>query len=86
MEELFAVSHSLSSHDVEDDDDNDIVGDVGGVLDDGITDEEEGSDIFEAVAGEEETNSGGFNSISQSRLDLLVQVAGVRSQHILKII
>ena len=50
MEELFAVVHSLSSHDVEDDNNNDIIGDVARVLDNGVTDKEEGTNIFEAVA------------------------------------
>lgn len=77
MEELFAVGVSLPAHDVEDDGHDDVVGEVLGVLQDGIGDQEDDSDILEAVAGEQEGNTGGFNSISEGGLDLLVDSAGL---------
>lgn len=33
-------------------------------MDDGISDQEDGSDIFETVGGEEESNTGGFDWVS----------------------
>lgn len=77
MDELFAVGISLSSHDVNEDQDNDVVGDVGGVLDDGVRDQKEGSNILEAVAGQQESDSGSFDGISQNGFNFLAQVAGV---------
>ncbi len=46
-------------------------------LDDGVGEEEDNSDILGAVGGEEEGNSGSFDDISQSGLDLVVQVTFV---------
>ena len=69
MEELFAISISLFAHDVSEDSDDDIIGDVGGVLDDGVSDEEENSDILEAVAGEEESNTGILDGITEDGLN-----------------
>lgn len=49
--EFGAVSNSLSSEDVEEDWDDDVVGPVSWVLDNGVSNEENDSDVFEAVAG-----------------------------------
>ena len=75
MNELFTVGITLSSHDVDDDGNNDVVGDVLGVLDDGIDDKEEDSDIFEAVAGKEESNTGGFNNVSEDGFNFVLNSA-----------
>ena len=64
MDELFAVSITLSSHDVNEDEDDNVVGDISGVFDNGVSNEEEDSDIFETVAGEEESNTCSFDSIT----------------------
>ena len=71
MNELFTISISLFTHDVSEDGDNNVVGDIGWVLDDGISDEEEDSDILEAVAGEEETDSGILDGITKDGLNFL---------------
>lgn len=62
--ELGAVSNCLSSEDVSEDSDNDVVGVVSGVLDDGVGKEELNSDVLEAVGGEEEGDSVPLNDIS----------------------
>lgn len=64
MFELLAVSNGLLSHKDEDDADNDVVGDVLGVLDDGVGKEEFNSDVLEAVGGKEESNTFPFNGIT----------------------
>ena len=62
--ELFAVSNGLLAHKDEDNADNDVVGDVLGVLDDGVGKEELNSDVLEAVGGKEESNTFPFNGIT----------------------
>ena len=63
MEELLAISITLFAHNVDDDKDSDIVADIGWVFDDGVRDKEDGSNIFKAVAGQEESNSSFFNCV-----------------------
>ena len=62
--ELGAVSNSLSTEEVSENGDNDVVGVVLGVLDDGIGKEEFNSDVLEAVGGEEECISVPFNDVT----------------------
>ena len=64
MLKLGTVSVSLSSEEVSEDSDHDVVDVVGGVLDDGVDEEEDNSDILEAVGGEEGCHSVEFNNIS----------------------
>ena len=72
MNELLAVGVGLFSHDVAEDQNHNIIGDVLGILNDGVSDEEEGSDILEAVTGEKEADSGELNSITKDGLNLLL--------------
>lgn len=64
MFELGAIFSGLSSEDVSEDGNNDVVGVVLGVLDDGVSEEEFNSDILEAVGGQQESNTFPFNGIS----------------------
>lgn len=64
MFELFAVGKGLLAHEDEDDADDDVVGDVLGVLDDGVSKEEFNSDVLEAVGGKEESHTFPFNGIT----------------------
>lgn len=75
VDEFLAVSIALSAQDVEEDQDNDVVGDAGWVLDDAVSNQEDGSDILEAVAGQKETNTGSFNGITENWLNFLVDSA-----------
>lgn len=75
MNELFTVSISLSAEDVDEDEDDDVVGDVSGVLNDGVSDQKDGTKIFEAVGGQQESDSGGFNGITEDWFDFLTDVA-----------
>ena len=77
MDELLAISIPLSAHDVKEDGHNNIIGDVGWILDDGVTDQQKGTDVLEAVAGKEESNSSGFNGISKDGVNFLLDVAGL---------
>ena len=70
--ELFAVGNTLSSQNVEEDGDDDVVLPVLGVLDDGVSDQEEGSEVLGAVAGQKESDSGVFDGISQNWLGSVV--------------
>lgn len=74
-DELRTVGIGLSSQKSDEDEDNDVVGNVSWVFNDGIGDEENGSDILEAVWGKKESDSGGFNGITQNWFDLLVDSA-----------
>ena len=69
--ELGAISVSLSAEDVSEDGDNDIVSVVSGVLDDSVSEEEDNSDILEAVGGKEESNTVPFDDISEDGLGLV---------------
>jgi hypothetical protein len=69
--ELGTISNTLSAEHVSEDGDDDIVGIVSGVLDDGVSEEEDDSDVLEAVGGEESGNSVEFNDISELGLGLL---------------
>lgn len=71
VDELFAVSNSLSSEDVKEDGDDDVRNNVGGVFDDGVKDEEDDTDVLGAVRGKKEANTGGFNGISEHGLNLV---------------
>ena len=64
MLELLAVSNHLSAKESLEDGDHDIVDVVRGVLDDGVSEEEDDSDVLEAVGGKEEGGSVPFNNIS----------------------
>jgi len=68
---LGAISDTLFTEEVSEDGDDDIIGPVSGVLDDGVDEEEDDSDILEAVGGEEEGNSVPFNDISEFGLGLV---------------
>ena len=75
MDEFFTVSVSLSAQNVKEDKNDDVVGNAGWVLNDAVSNQENDSDILEAVAGQKESNTGSFNSISEGWLDFLVNVA-----------
>ena len=65
MFELGAISYSLSTEDISEDGNNDVIGVVLGVLDDCISKDKFNSDILEAVGGQQESNSLPFNHISE---------------------
>jgi len=69
--ELGTISDTLFAEEVSEDANDDIVGIVSGVLDDGVSEEEDDSDVLEAVGGEESGNSVEFNDISELGLGLL---------------
>lgn len=69
--ELSAISVTLSAEEVSEDGNNDIVGPVSGVLDDSVGEEEDNSDILEAVGGQEEGNTVPLNDISEDGLGLV---------------
>ena len=69
--ELGAVSNGLSTEDVSEDGNDEVVGVVLGWLDNGVSEEELNSDILEAIAGQKEGNSVPFNDISEDWLRLL---------------
>ena len=69
--ELGTISDTLLTEEVSEDGDDDIVGIVFGALDDGVSEEEDDSDVLEAVGGEEKGNSVEFNDISELGLGLL---------------
>lgn len=75
VEELLAVSIGLSSEDSDEDEDDDVVGDVLGVFNDGVTDQKNGSDVLETVGGQKESDTSGFDGITEDGLNLLVNVA-----------
>lgn len=77
MDEFLAVCVSLSAQNVQEDQDNDVVGQATWVLDNAVSNQENGSDILEAVAGQKEANSGSLNGISEDWLDFLVNSAWV---------
>ena len=62
--ELRAVSNGLSSQNVSEDGDHDVINVVRGILDNGVSKEEFNSDILEAVGGKEEGNTVPFNNVS----------------------
>ena len=74
-DELLAVGISLSSQKSDKDEDDNVVGNIRWVFNDWIADEENGSDILETVWSEEESNSSGFNGITQNWLDFLLNSA-----------
>lgn len=64
MDELAAVMERLTSQNVNEDKDEDVTDDVSWVLDDFIANQEEGSQILCAVAGQKESDSCCFDGIS----------------------
>lgn len=75
VDKLGTVLVSLVSEDAEEDGEDDIVGDIRWVLDDLISDQEDNSNILEAVGGQEEGDSGSLDSIAQLGLDFVSRVA-----------
>ena len=64
VNELAAVSVSLFSKQSEEYQDNDVILPVFGILDDGISNNENGSEILGAVASQKEGDSSVFNGVS----------------------
>lgn len=64
MLELGAVVSSLSAEDGDEDANHDVIDVISGVLDDGVSEEEDDSDILEAVGGQQEGISGPFNGVT----------------------
>ena len=75
MDELLAVSIPLSAHDVQEDGHDNIIGNVLGVLDNGISDQQKCTDILEAVACQEEANSSSLNCIAEDGVNFVLDVA-----------
>jgi len=63
--ELLAIFDGLGTEDGFNNDDDDVVGPVLGVLDDSVGEEEDDSDILEAVGSEEGGNTVVLNPISE---------------------
>ena len=61
--ELVTVSISLSAQYGNEYHDDNIVDLIGGVLDDGVADEEKDSDVLEAVAAQEEGDSSSLDQV-----------------------
>lgn len=77
VDELGAILVTLSAEEGTEDDDNDVIDDVLSILDDGVSQQENDSDVLAAVAEQEEGNAWGFNNVSESWLNLLVETAGI---------
>lgn len=77
MDELSTVSNALSSQNVAEDGDDDVVGDVAGVFNDAVKDQEHNTDILEAVAGKKESNTGTLDGITEDGLNFGLDSAGV---------
>ena len=75
VDEFLAISVSLSTQNVKEDKNDDVVGDACWVLDDAVSNQENGSDILETVAGQKESNTGSFNGVSEDWFNFLVNVA-----------
>lgn len=75
VKELFTISNGLLSNDIAENGNDDIIGNVAGVFDDRVSDEEENSDILETVAGEEEGNSGVFDGVSEDGINFVLNSA-----------
>ena len=54
----------INAQNVKEDKNDDVVGNAGWVLNDAVSNQENDSDILEAVAGQKEANSGSLNGIS----------------------
>ena len=63
--ELGTIGNSLSTEDISEDGNDDVVGVVLGVLDDCVSEDKFNSDILEAVGSQQEGNSFPFNNISE---------------------
>ena len=63
---LSAVSVGLSSEDGDEDKDNGVIFPVLGVLDDGVSDQANGSEVLETVAGQKEAHSEVFKAVSNN--------------------
>ena len=77
MDELSTVSSTLLAHKVSEDGDDDVIGEVAGVLDDGVSDQAENTEVLEAVAGQQEGNSGSLDGITKHGLDFVLNSARV---------
>lgn len=75
MDELLAVGIALSSQDVHEDEDEDVSHNVSWVLDQLVADEEQHSDVLEAVAGQQETDSSGFDNVAECGFNFFVDLA-----------
>ena len=75
VDELGTVLVSLISEDTEEDGKDDVVGNVSGILDNLISNQEDNSNILEAVRGQQESDSSSFNGITELRLDLVLRSA-----------
>ena len=72
MDEFLAVSETLSSEDVKEDKNNDIIGNTWWVLNDAVSNQKNGSDILETVACQKESNTGSFNGITEDWFNFFV--------------
>ncbi len=72
VDELRAISITLSSQKSNEDEDDDVVGPISWVFNDGIGNEENDSDILETVWSKQKSDTGGLNGISEGWLNLLV--------------
>lgn len=75
VDELAAVLVALLAEDGTEDGNDDVVDPVSGGLNNGVGEQQHDSDILEAVAGEQERNSAGFDDVSEGGLDLVVEAA-----------
>lgn len=75
LNEFLAISVSLSAEDVEEDKDNGVVCPISGILDNGVSEQEDDSDIFEAVTGQQEGDSGSLNNVTQNWLNFVAELA-----------
>lgn len=72
MDEFLTVSVSLSAQNVQEDEDDHIIGNARWVLNNAVGNQEDSSNILETVTGQEEGNTSGFNSISKDWLNFFV--------------
>ena len=75
VDELGTVLVSLISEDTEENGKDDVVGNVSGILDNLISNQEDNSNILEAVRGQQESDSSSFNGIAELGLDLVLRSA-----------
>ena len=74
MDEFFAVSITLSSQNIEENGNDNIIDNTWWILDDAVSNQKENSDILETVASQKESNSSSFNGISDLGLNFLVNL------------
>ena len=63
---MFAIGNSLPSEDVKEDGQEDVLGEVSGVLDDFVNEEEDDTEVLGAVGGKHESDSGSFDGITEN--------------------